>query len=158
MKGSIAVIVAAAAMLLVIFSINSAIMSENNTETFTKMQGYRSVAEHTEEIVRILDNATADATYNNCQSGSSIGDILADTLESYNLKAAGSVNCAFTQGPDISGSVDVSGKIKCISKIGATNASAEREFEFGKSVNDFPDCTVTDAISGCTEKPAFGGC
>lgn len=161
-KGSVAVLAAAAAIVLLVFSINAANSVQRGDTTFMRMQAANETALRTENLVRILDRATAEYYYNH--NDSACNPII--NLDAFRT-ALGDVNTAFVVKANMEGCtlqiasaagnpVEVSGNLTCKTLAGEQEFSETRTLNFSKKVeNDGGQCIVKDTISRCTEYPAF---
>src|SRR3989344_730018 len=170
MNGTISAIIAVAAMLLLVFSINSSVMAENNDSTFAKMQAYKETALKTEQAVRILDNAAAKLMSEKtgsiplCAQSSAWSSVeiearlesVADQFE----QSSGGISCSIT--PTLffhaGNTITAIGTLDCTSNIGSASATDSRVFSFVKIYGPntaATQCIVKDSISGCQEQPSF---
>ncbi|HLC79968.1 MAG TPA: hypothetical protein VJG83_06140 [archaeon] len=164
-KGTIAAVVAAGAMILIIFTFNISLSGENNNETFTKIQLARDNSLKTENIIRLLDKATADGYYDrldiSCNSSDSslVNSYFTQVISNTTQGSVGkeTFKCTFTSGPSFNApNLTASGTLECTSKIGDFTTKHRRFFSFDKTaVSSGGACTIIDAISGCMEQPTF---
>ncbi|GEM_PF-6975434 len=145
MKGIFSAIIAWAAIVLLFFSLSSGLYVEQNDRSLLKIQAGRELSEKTENVVRLLDKATADTFYGSgagggasCPSGgaSSSQTNFNSVLTNFsNLETP--YSCGFAGTPTIdSGSMTAIGTARCSVTIGATTISESRAFSFAKTWSD----------------------
>lgn len=153
MRGMFSSIVAWAAIVLLFFSASSSLYLEQNDKTLLKIQASRELSEKTENLVRLLDKATANWLYDQgntstCSTpattytGSYMESVLGNfnsnekpyecTLPNFSLTAASTSNSPQT------------GTLECSVTIGGAKISEKRDLTFSKKWETTANnCTVT---------------
>ncbi len=158
MRGSIAAITAVAAIILLVFTINSSIMEQNNNSTFAKMQVGRESAIKAEQAIRILDKATTkvlNATRVGCLNGLNSINVKAEFDSALNdFNKLSPAQCSFMLSQVGNGNpATVAGTLTCFTKINGANSTATKTFGYSKLLwVDFgANCDINDSVSNCME-------
>ncbi len=170
-KGSISAILAVAAVLLLIFSINSAMNAREYQQTFTKDVAYRQVALKTEQAMDIVDKKLSMLIHEKAVLTFACppGDLPTTIAPSFDANLAtmykdvNAVNCRIKEAAwmnnnsPIAGEYKISGKIICFSQVLDSNIVVIRNFIVDKlATPSGGSCDVNDFISHCREQPISG--
>ena len=168
-KGTISALIAAAAIMLAVFSINSALNIQDYNETTTKMLAAHETSLRAENAMQILDKAASKTIYGNLESSTCAPDTAAltsaavksefdETLTEYNT--GNTITCVtaaahptVTQTGNI---VSIEGTFTCTTTLNGLVFSDTRNYSFLKesisvTTPTGPSCKVKDSISLCTE-------
>lgn len=165
MKGSIGVIIGSIAIILILFSINTANNISEQNQTLINLQVAKETALETENLIRMLDKATAKVIYDivaldpacvyngTGDFQSEYENVIADFIDA----TSSPLECIVTASQSGSGSIIVSGTLDCSIELGDFRATDIRSFRFEKEIISIAAsiCSVEDTASGCQEQPSF---
>ncbi len=169
MKGSIGVILAGAAIILMLFTISTTDNNSVQNETLFKIQVAKEAALKTENLVRLLDKATSRVILRNMDTVCTVPRRITSEFQSeynrvvneFSNNQGNLFDCEInvinsTERPAF---VSVQGTLNCTSVINNFRVTDSREWVFEKVPSNVgtvtPSCIVTDYISGCQEQPTF---
>ncbi|MCR4369390.1 MAG: endo-1,4-beta-xylanase [archaeon] len=167
-KGSFAVLLAAGALFVVLFSVQASMAQEKNADALLTIHAARENDLKTENYLRALDKATSKAYYDSVNPTDCSGTLTQSALEleftsttnSFNLKAS-PITCAYTINL-VGGTGEATGTIECAATTGKTSITGTRQFIYNKiAQTQTPDpanpaateCVILDEISNMKEQP-----